>query len=124
MRVQIQSVRSTKPVENSKAVSEEKNNNKHEKSHDILISSYDKKKTMYTDQTGKIPHSSSWSNKYHMIIHYINRNSKWVEPIKDITEVEMILGRAQALECLKLSGIIPNHQVLDNESSGAYKDAI
>ena len=36
----------------------------------------------------------------------------------------MILGRLRALEPMKLRVNLSKHQVLDNEESGAYKDAI
>ena len=35
-----------------------------------------------------------------------------------------MLGHTRALERMKLCGIIPKHQVLDNEASKAYKDSI
>ena len=43
---------------------------------------------------------------------------------KGLTEGEIIIGLARALECMKLCGILPKHKVLDNEASRAYKDAI
>ena len=59
-----------------------------------------------------------------MVIHNIDRNSTCVEPIKDITEGEMLLGRTKTLELMKLCGIIPKHQVSDNRESKAYMDAM
>jgi hypothetical protein len=47
-----------------------------------------------------------------------------VEALKDITSVELILARAQALEQMQKVGIIPTHQVLDNQASAAFKKAI
>ena len=124
MEGKIQGVCSTTLIEPSKEVIEEENNNQHEKKYDILTSSYDMKKIVYTYQTGKFPHSSSRGNKYHMIIPDIYRNSTWMDPINYLTEVETILGRARALKLMKLCGIIPKNQVLNNESPGVYKDAI
>ena len=71
---------------------------------------------MYTDHTGKLPHFSSWGNRYHMIIHDIDSNSIWVEPIKDRTEGEKMIGRTGELEQMKLCGIQQKNQVLDNEA--------
>ena len=79
---------------------------------------------MYTDKTGKLPHTSSQGNKYQMIIHNIDINSTWVDPIKDITEGEMLLGRGQSLERMKICGIIPKYQMFDTEASKAYKESI
>ena len=59
-----------------------------------------------------------------MILHDIDSNSTWVEPMKNRTEGEMILARRQALSQMKIQGIVPTHQVLDNEISKAYKTEI
>ena len=64
-----------------------------------------------TDQTGKLPQNSSQGKIYHMIVHDIDSNSTWVEPIKDITEREMMIGRTQKLKLTKLCGILTKHQV-------------
>ena len=47
MGVQRQVVCSTKSVKLARALRAEENNNKHDKRHDILILSYDMKKTIY-----------------------------------------------------------------------------
>ena len=95
-----------------------------EEKKDIFISTYKLRDTMFTDQTGKFPHSSSRGNNYQMVIHEIDSNSTWVEPMKNRTEGEMILARRRALTRMHLQGIIPKHQVLDNEISAAYKAEI
>ena len=79
---------------------------------------------MYTDQTGKFPHISSRGNRYQMIAYYVDRNSIWVEPMKNRTEGEMIQAQSQAVTRMKICGIIPTKQVLYNEASAAYKAAI
>jgi len=56
-----------------------------------------------------------------MILHNIDSNFTWVEPMKNRTEGEMILARQRALAQMKVQGIVPTHQVLDNEISKAYK---
>ena len=75
---------------------------------------------MYTEQTGKFPHKSSWENRYQMILNEIDGNSTWIEPMKNKTEGEMILARSCALERIKAQGIVPTHRVLDNEISTKY----
>ncbi len=52
----------------------------HVKKHDILILV---KATMYSDQTEKFPTLSSKGNKYIMVLHDINSNLLWAEPIKN-----------------------------------------
>ena len=59
-----------------------------------------------------------------MILYHADSNSIWVEPTKNKTESELILARSQALIRMKACGITPRHQVLDNEISTAYKNAI
>ena len=56
-----------------------------------------------------------------MILHEIGSNSTWIEPMTNKTDREMILARRRALERMKVQGIVPNHQVLDNEISTAYR---
>ena len=79
---------------------------------------------MYTDETGKVTYRPSKVNMYHIIILDIDSNSTWVEQIKDITEGDMMLGRTRTLQQINLYGIQPKYQVLDNESSKAYKNTI
>ena len=95
-----------------------------EKKKDVFIALYEPKATMFTDQTGRFPQQSSHGNNYQMILHDIDSNSTWVEPMKNRTEGEMILGRRRALAHMKVQGIIPSHQVLDNEISAAYRAEI
>ena len=56
-----------------------------------------------------------------MILHEIGGNSTWIEPMTNKTDREMILARRRALERMKVQGIVPHHQVLDNEISTAYR---
>ena len=59
-----------------------------------------------------------------MILYHVNSNTIWVEPTKNKTEGEMILGRERALKRMRAEGVHPKRQVLDNEASEAYKPAI
>ena len=56
-----------------------------------------------------------------MILHEIDGNYTWIESMKNKTEGEMILAWRRALERMKAQGIVPTHQVLDNEISTAYR---
>ena len=53
--------------------------------------------TLYTDQTGKFLRTSSRDNKYQMILHEIDSNSKWIEPMKNKTKADIIIARERAL---------------------------
>ena len=59
-----------------------------------------------------------------MILHVIDSNLSWVEALKDNTGGKLILARAQAMQCMQKTGIVPKHQILDNQKSAAYKEAI
>ena len=72
----------------------------------------------------KLPHTSSRGHNYQMVIHNIDGNSTWIEPMKNKTQGEMIKARRNALKRIKLQGIMPLHQILDNEISEAYKEEI
>ena len=65
------------------------------------------KKTMSTYQTGKFSYSYIRGNRYQMIIHSIDSNIIWLEPVKDIMEGDIRLGRTYALQQIKLCGIRP-----------------
>ena len=59
-----------------------------------------------------------------MVLAHIDSDSIWVEPMKNITEGEMMLSRQQALKIMHAVGIIPKRQVLYNETSMAYGQEI
>jgi hypothetical protein len=96
----------------------------HVKKHDILILVYDAKATMYSDQTGKFPAVSSKGNKYIMVLHDVDSNSLWAEPMKNQISGKLILACNQALTRMQQQGINPKHQILDNQALELYKDAI
>eukprot|EP00804_Cyclotella_cryptica_P028250 CCRYP_014606-RA/>CCRYP_014606-RA protein AED:0.44 eAED:0.44 QI:0/-1/0/1/-1/1/1/0/272 len=85
---------------------------------------YDTRGRVYSDQTGKFPHTSSRGNRYQMILYHTDSNSIWVEPTKNRTEGELILARTQALTQMRACGLTPQRQVLDNEASALYKQSI
>ena len=59
-----------------------------------------------------------------MVLAHIDSVSIWVEPMKNITEGEMMLARRKALKRIQAVGIIPKQQVLDNETSMTYRQEI
>ena len=128
MRGQRQNVRSTKvkakTLEVTKEDEEEQIMGQKEREHDIMIKVYEPRKAIHTDQMGKFPHISSRGNKYMMVLTEMDSNSIWVETMKNRTEGEMMLAWQQALVRMKACGIVPKHQVLDNEAAAAYKQEI
>ena len=94
------------------------------KNKDIFISIYNPRDTIYTDQTGKFPHASSRGYNYQIIVHEIDGNSTWVEPMNKKLQGETIRARRAALLQMELQHIVPLLQILDNEISEAYKEEI
>ena len=94
MQGQQQGVCSTKEAE-----SPDKNQTiiPHIKKHDIVILVYNTKATMYSDQTGMFPAVSSKGNKYVMVLHDVDSNLLWAEPMKNQTGGELILARNRTL---------------------------
>ena len=90
----------------------------------IFIAVYKPRDTIYTDQTGKFLHTSIQYHNYQMVIHKIDGNSTWIEPMKNKTQGGMIKARHKSLKRIKLQGIVPLHQILDNEIYEAYKEEI
>ncbi len=59
-----------------------------------------------------------------MILHNVDSNLSWVEALKDNTGGELILAQARALEHMQKAVIVPKHQILDNQKSAVYEEAI
>ena len=82
------------------------------------------KSLMYADQTGLFPAVSSLGNKYVMILHHVDSNSSWAEAMQNQSGGKLILACARALARMRRWGLIPKHQILDNQASAEYKAAI
>jgi hypothetical protein len=120
MRGQCQGVRSMKVAEPTE---DAPTNIPHQKKNNILITKHEVKSLMYTDKTGLFPAVSSLGNKYVMILHHVNSNLSWLEAMQNQSGGELILARAQAL-ARQRCGLIPKHQILDNQASVEYKATI
>ncbi len=79
---------------------------------------------MYADQTGLFPAVSSLGNKYVMILHHVHSNSSWSEAMQNQSGGELILACARVLAPMQRRGLIPKHQILNNQASAEYKAAI
>ena len=91
------------------------------KQKDIFIALYNPCDTIYIYQTGRFLHASSRGFHYQMIVHEIDGNSTWFEPMKNKLQGGIIRARRAALFRMKLQHIVPLRQILDNEISEAYK---
>ncbi len=121
MHGQRQGVRSTKVAEPTKNAP---TNIPHQKKNNIFITEHELKSLMYADQTGLFLAVSSLGNKYVMILHHVDSNSSWLEAMQNQSGCELILARARALARMQRCGLIPKHQIFDNQASAEYKAAI
>jgi hypothetical protein len=94
------------------------------KKNDVLITEHKVKFLMYADQTGLFAAVSSLGNKYVMTLHHVDSNSSWSEAMQNQLGGKLILARARALARMQHHGLIPKHQILDNQASAEYKAAI
>jgi hypothetical protein len=80
--------------------------------------------TMFSDQTGEFPFISSWNNRFIMLVHHVDSNFTWVEPLKNQLEGTLIEAHTKILERMRWQGIVPKHQILDNQCSARMKLAM
>jgi hypothetical protein len=92
--------------------------------HDVLIRIINLKDTMYMDQMGRFPFVSSLGNHYIMILHHVDSNSSWSKTLKNNSKGKLTLARRRALAQMAQHGIVPQHQILNNQASFAYKTKI
>jgi hypothetical protein len=92
--------------------------------HKVLIRIINLKDTLYMDQTGCFPFVSSLGNHYIMILHHVDSNSSWSKALKNNSEGKLILSRHCALAQMAWRGIVPRHQILNNQALFAYKTII
>jgi hypothetical protein len=80
------------------------------KKHNIFVHIYELNQevrllaTIYADQTGDsgdFSYISSQGNRSIMLLHHVNSNSFWIEPLKNQTEGLLIAAQMQALEQMR-----------------------
>jgi hypothetical protein len=97
------------------------------KEKDVFIKVIDARElngTIYTDQTGGFPITSSRGNKYVMVMVQIDSNVILVEAMKNKTDKEMQRAYLQLLKRVQQTGMEIKKHVLDNEVSEEMKDLI
>ncbi len=83
-----------------------------------------KKRLIYTDGTGRFPKQSRTGQNYIMVLAENDSDAILVEGMKNRSAGEMVRAYKVLIERLHASGIFPTKQVLDNEISDSYKEAI
>jgi hypothetical protein len=79
---------------------------------------------IYTDGTGQFPKQSRTGMNYIMVLAENDSDAILVEAVRNRSAGEMVRAYSVLIERLHACGIFPTKQVLDNEISQAYKDAI
>ena len=82
--------------------------------------------TMFSDQTDEFPFVCSRNNKFIMLVHHVDSNSTWVKPLPNQLEVEgtLITAQMKILKRMQRQGIVPLHQILNNQCSAWMKPAM
>ncbi|KAL7480170.1 hypothetical protein ACHAW6_005874 [Cyclotella cf. meneghiniana] len=124
MRQQRQGVRSTKVVDEDAML--ENPITPGIKHKDVYLRVFDTtKKSMYTDQTGRFPITSSRGNKYTMVAVELDGNYIDAEPLKSRKAAELTRAYKAIHNRWKATGVIaPNWHILDNEAPEEFKQAI
>ena len=117
MQGQRQGVKSTKPLIEEEEEEKENYEILELRQHDIVITTQNMSRTLYTDQTGKFSQTSSRGKKYQMILHEINPNSTWFEPIKNRTKGKFVISCERDLTRILLCRLNTKDQILDNEAT-------
>ena len=77
--------------------------------------------TIYTDQTGNFPTTSSRGIKAVMVLYDYDSNAILIEGIASKGQSELLRAYMLLLNRLKSAGLTPKMQRLDNEASGMFK---
>ena len=90
MRLQRMNVRSTKKIEANEDIEENIPKLSNHKKGDVFISVFNAHDTVYTDQTGGFPVTSSRGNKYVMVMCEVDGNYIDAEPMKNRTTDSLV----------------------------------
>ena len=123
MKMQRMNVRSTKKVKDSSTV--ELTNSPMPKKEDVYIYVFNAHDTVYTDQTGGFPITSSKGNKYVMVMCEVDGNYIDAEPMKSKSTESMVQTYLTLWKRLTSSKVItPKLHILDNEAPEPLREVI
>ncbi len=130
MKWQQQGVRSTKTLETIPEDRAVENNNSPtpptpKKMKDVYVKIHSATETMYTDQPGWFPATSSSGNQYIMVLVKVNGNYIDTEPMKNRSAGSMIKAYLALWARLTATGVIkPTMHLMDNDASVELKAEI
>ena len=115
----------TKPTEEAE---EETTSEDRTKRKELVINCIDlqaePKGKISSDQTGRFSYRSFKGNQYLMIILESDSNAILYQPVKSKESGDNVKAWKEAMERLNKCGIKPKHQIMDNEVSAEWKEAI
>ena len=79
---------------------------------------------LYTDQTGRFPHTSFNGNQYVMVAYDYDSNAILVRPLRNRTGSHLLATMRNIYEFLAQRGLQPSLHILDNEASHDLKKFI
>jgi hypothetical protein len=98
---------------------------KPKKMKDVYIKIHSASRTMYTDQPGRFPATSSNGNQYIMVLVEVNRNYIDAEPMKNRSAGSMTKAYLTLWTRLTETGVIqPTTRLMDNKASAKFKAEI
>lgn len=120
MKQRYKGTQSTQPKEHSTA--ELRIERITERAHQVFLKVTDFTSTIYTDQTGQFPTTSSRGHKYIMVAYDYDSNNIIPEPRKTRTGLEIKNAYQQIHNLLISRGLKLKIHILDNECSQTLKD--
>lgn len=112
-RRNLRSTNNTINDDNEDQLEQEENNSK---THNVFIVLQEVSGKIYSDQTGRFPHTSSRGMKYVMIFYIYDANYVQGIPIKNRSELEFLKAYQSVYDDLKMKGYTPKLQKIDNET--------
>ena len=90
----------------------------------VDVDEYNRVQMIYTDGTGRFPKTSRNGMNCVLVLAEIDSGAILAEAMRDRSSGEMVRAYKALIERLHKCKIFPKKQVLNNEISQAYKDAI
>ncbi len=79
---------------------------------------------VYTDDTGCFPVRARSGNQYIMIVYHADGNLILQQPFKTKSNAHCLAAYNITMTCLAARGLSVDLQIMDNEASAAFKQAI
>ena len=89
-----------------------------------IFNPFDQVGKIFTDQTGKFPHTSLWGNQYVFVLYAYDPNYIAIQPMRNKSATSILEAYKQAHAQLVRAGLKPMLQCLDNECSQILKEFI